>query len=137
MITALVVGIVIFAFCLSTLLVSYTLFAQVSRTQIQLGCKNMAQTTSEVLLEELKNDNSELSKQLNDIWSSAYKNDYNDSPKVIKMELTSTDDITEMYDMFVTFKMDSATRGEMIVECYRDVSSFKDVQSYTVRVQYK
>jgi len=63
-----IIGAVIMAFCLSMLLVSYTLFAQTSRQTTQLRCRLLAQSYSEVLGEEFnkKSDESELLQYLGD-----------------------------------------------------------------------
>ena len=53
MIMVLIVGAVILVFCLSLLLVTYSLFAQTSRQTTRLQCKMMAQSFSESLKEEL------------------------------------------------------------------------------------
>lgn len=62
MIYALIVGVVVMAFCLSLLLVTYTLYAQTNRQNTQLQCKLMAQTFAEQLEQDLKTnvDNSKL-----------------------------------------------------------------------------
>lgn len=62
MIYALIVGAVVMAFCLSLLLVTYTLYAQTNRQNTQLQCKLMAQTFAQQLEQDLKTniDDSEL-----------------------------------------------------------------------------
>lgn len=69
MVVALVVGVVIMVFCLSMLLVTYTLFAQTSRQTTQLQCKLLAQSYSEALDKEFskKAEDSELQKYLADM----------------------------------------------------------------------
>lgn len=64
MVTVLIVSAVVMVFCLSLLLVTYTLFAQTSRQVTQLQCKLLAQSMSETLGEELKDPDSELTKYL-------------------------------------------------------------------------
>lgn len=66
MVVVMVISAVIMAFCLSMLLVSYTLFAQTSRKTTQLRCKLLAQSYSDVLNEEFKKEtsDSELQKYL-------------------------------------------------------------------------
>lgn len=66
MIVVLIVGAVVMVFCLSLLLVTYTLFAQTSRQTTQLQCKLLAQSCSEMLGEEFKNPDSELSGYLSE-----------------------------------------------------------------------
>lgn len=60
MIMVLIVGAVILVFCLSLLLVTYSLFAQTSRQTTRLQCKMMAQSFSESLKEELSDSSSDL-----------------------------------------------------------------------------
>lgn len=60
MIVVLIVSAVVMVFCLSLLLVTYTLFAQTSRQVTQVQCKILAQSTSETLKEELKKPDSDL-----------------------------------------------------------------------------
>lgn len=64
MIFVLIVSAVVFTFCLSLLLVTYTLFSQTSRQTTQVQCKMMAQTFSESFGEELKDENSEICRYL-------------------------------------------------------------------------
>ena len=60
MLMVLIVGAVILVFCLSLLLVTYSLFAQTSRQTTRLQCKIMAQSFSESLKEELSDSSSNL-----------------------------------------------------------------------------
>lgn len=62
MIVAMIVGVVIMAFCLSMLLVTYTLFTQTSRQTTQLQCKLLAQSYVETMTKEFekKPEDSEL-----------------------------------------------------------------------------
>lgn len=60
MLVVLIVGVVIMVFCLSLLLVTYTLFSQSSRKMTQQQCKILAQSVSEAIGEELKKPDSEL-----------------------------------------------------------------------------
>lgn len=131
MITALVVGIVIFAFCLSMLLVAYTLFAQASRNEVQLGCKTLAWSTIEEIEEELSDTNSELNlylkSKLQEFDSAGDEN--------INREVCFTLNGTEAastYDVKVTFIIDGKSKIETSVACYKDFGNFRDVQSYTV-----
>lgn len=76
MIMVLIVGAVILVFCLSLLLVTYSLFAQTSRQTTRLQCKMMAQSFSESLKEELSDSSSDLAvylgKQIRDgNWKSS------------------------------------------------------------------
>ncbi|MBO5509007.1 MAG: hypothetical protein J5962_00965 [Lachnospiraceae bacterium] len=66
MIVVLVVGAVVLVFCLSLLLVTYTLFSQTNRQVTQIQCKILAQSTSETLAGELKRSDSELVEYLGD-----------------------------------------------------------------------
>lgn len=59
LVVVMVIGAVIMAFCLSMLLVTYTLFAQTSRKTTQLRCKMLAQSYSDVLNEEFKKETSD------------------------------------------------------------------------------
>lgn len=76
MLMVLIVGAVILVFCLSLLLVTYSLFAQTSRQTTRLQCKMMAQSFSESLKEELSDSSSDLAvylgKQIRDgNWKSS------------------------------------------------------------------
>ena len=70
MIMVLIVSAVVMAFCLSLLLVVYTLFAQSSRQTTKLQCRLFAQSFSETLGQELEKPDSDLavylSKQITD-----------------------------------------------------------------------
>lgn len=75
MIFVMIVSAVVLAFCLSMLLVTYTLFTQTSRQTTQMQCKLLVQTFSESLGEELKDPDSEISRYLgnqirNGLWVS-------------------------------------------------------------------
>ena len=133
MITALVVGLVIFAFCLSMLLVSYTLFSQTSRSQIQLACKNLAQSVAEEIGDELKDPAS-----YEDDESLAYYLKNRD-PEVdtLELEMSSSDSSIDNYSVFVTFEFESSKKVKADIECYRDYGNLKDVQSYTVHTEYE
>ncbi|MGN0151750.1 MAG: hypothetical protein ACI39Q_04685 [Wujia sp.] len=60
MIVVLVIGVIVLAFCLSLLLVTYTLFSQSSRQVTRLQCKMLAQSASETLGSELEDADSAL-----------------------------------------------------------------------------
>lgn len=151
MITALVVGIVIFAFCLSMLLVSYTLFAQTSRSQTQLSCKNLAQSTAVEIGEELGDedayaDTDSLAYYLKDKYAEFMEaedeanvgnaDDRIIIDKVVRMQLETSDDSLDRYEIFVNFDFESARKVKADIECYIDFGNFKDVQSYTVHTEY-
>lgn len=70
MIVALVVCVVVMTMCLTLLLVTYTLFAQTSKQNVQMQCKNLAQSFSECFEKELEDPNSDLVKYLNELMSS-------------------------------------------------------------------
>ena len=72
MVTVLIVSAIVMVFCLSLLLVTYTLFAQTSRQVAQLQCKLLAQSMFETLGEELENPDSELTKYLGDQIKDGY-----------------------------------------------------------------
>lgn len=72
MIVVLIVCAVVLVFCLSLLLVSYTLFAQTARQTTQFQCKILAQSCSEVLEEELKDPDSDLSAYLGEQIQNGY-----------------------------------------------------------------
>lgn len=131
MITALVVGIIVFAFCLSMLLVSYTLFAQVSRNQVQLGCKTLALSAAEELEEELDDDGSEISVYLKDKLKSFDESDDENINRNVELRLDGTEAF-DYYDVKVSFELISKSEVEMYVACYKDYGNFRDVQSYTV-----
>lgn len=130
MITALVVGIIVFAFCLSMLLVAYTLFAQTSRTEVQLGCKNIAQSTAEELRMEISDKSSELYNFL--------KNEYPDTSEneSVVMNLSTTGGELDRYYVTVTFDKVNTTQFKAKIDCQHDFGNFKEVQSYTVRTEY-
>lgn len=58
----LIVAVIVLCFCLTLLMVSYTLFAQTNRQTSQLQCKLLAQSFSEQLKEEIDDKNSDLVK---------------------------------------------------------------------------
>lgn len=60
MLMVLIVGAVVMAFCLSLLLVTYSLFAQTARQTTRLQCKLLAQSCEELLREELQQPSSDL-----------------------------------------------------------------------------
>ena len=64
MIMALIVGVVVMVFCLSLLLVAYTLFAQTNRNTIELQCRLLAQSYVENLQTELKDADGDMVKYL-------------------------------------------------------------------------
>ncbi|MGN0385089.1 MAG: hypothetical protein ACI4EX_04325 [Lachnospiraceae bacterium] len=64
MIMALIVGVVVMAFCLSLLLVTYTLYAQTARKNAQMQCKVLAQSYVECLRTELADPDSDMVKYL-------------------------------------------------------------------------
>lgn len=64
MIVALIVSVVVMVFCLSLLLVAYTLFSQTNRNNIQLQCKFLAQSYAEDLKEEMEDTDSDMVKYL-------------------------------------------------------------------------
>lgn len=64
MIMVLIVGAVVLAFCLSLLLIAYSLFAQTSRQTGRQQCKLLAQSFSESLGTELSDPSSDLSQYL-------------------------------------------------------------------------
>jgi len=152
MITALVVGLVIFAFCLSMLLVAYTLFAQTSRSQVQLGCKNLAQSTAEEIRKELddpasyedtesisyylKNKSSEI-KQLKEQALADNSENPEDVDDTIRLEMSSSDSSIDSYSIFITFEFESSKIIKADIECYRDFGNLQDVQSYTVHTEYE
>jgi hypothetical protein len=65
MITAIVAGVVMAVFCLSLLLVTYTLYAQTARRNVQIQCKYAAGNMAAQLETQLKDKESELYKGLN------------------------------------------------------------------------
>lgn len=134
MITALVVGIIVFAFCLSMLLVAYTLFAQANRNQVQLGCKTVAWSTSEELKAEMNDPGSELSSFLiNKLAEFDAAEAGGSNPVDRKVELTlDAGSALGGYDVIVTFEVNGKNKIETYVACYKDYGNFRDVQSYTV-----
>lgn len=61
MLMVLIVSAVVLVFCLSLLLLTYSLFAQTSRQTTRVQCKLLAQSCEETLKAELQNPSSELS----------------------------------------------------------------------------
>ena len=78
MVMTLIVGMVVMAFCLSLLLVAFTLFSQMNHNTIQFQCKTLAQSYLESLKTDFCNPDSDLIKYLsskmeapeegNEIW---------------------------------------------------------------------
>lgn len=66
MIFAVIVGVVVMVFCLSLLLVTYTLYAQSSRQTTRTQCKLFAQSFQESFGQELNDENSSLNQYLAD-----------------------------------------------------------------------
>lgn len=64
MIFAIIVGVVVMVFCLSLLLVTYTLYAQTSRQTTQMQCKMFAQSFADILETEITDENSDLNQYL-------------------------------------------------------------------------
>lgn len=118
MVVALVVGVVIMVFCLSMLLVTYTLFAQTSRQTTQLQCKLLAQSYSEALDKEFKKktEDSELQKYLGEMikdgtWISA-DDDVEEIPpgsfREVSMEIDQSDsNVAVGYSIVTTFSYES------------------------------
>ena len=61
MLMVLIVSAVVMVFCLSLLLVTYSLFTQTSRQTTGMQCRLLAQSSAESIREELKDPSSELS----------------------------------------------------------------------------
>ena len=64
MVMTLIVGMVVMAFCLSLLLVAFTLFSQMNHNTIQFQCKTLAQSYLESLKTDFCNPDSDLIKYL-------------------------------------------------------------------------
>ena len=64
MVMVMIVSAVVMVFCLTLLLVTYTLFSQNVRQMSSLQCKLLAQSVAESLAQEFENPDSELSKYL-------------------------------------------------------------------------
>ncbi|MBR0147933.1 MAG: hypothetical protein IJM23_01910 [Lachnospiraceae bacterium] len=64
MITAIVVGVIMAVFCLSLLLVTYTLYAQTAKRNALIQCKYAAGSMAQLLEEELKDPTSDLNNKL-------------------------------------------------------------------------
>lgn len=97
MLMVLIVGAVILVFCLSLLLVTYSLFIQTSRQTTRLQCKLMAQSFSESLQEELSDSSSELSvylgKQISEgNWKSSMDGTEEEGPE----DVTNPDAVSEL-----------------------------------------
>lgn len=65
MVMTLIVGMVVMAFCLSLLLVAFTLFTQMNHNTIQFQCKTLAQSYLESLKNDFSNPDSDMIKYLN------------------------------------------------------------------------
>ena len=124
MITALVVGIIVFAFCLSMLLVAYTLFAQQSRNQVLLGCKTLACSTAEELEAEAADSSSELSKYLNTKLENINNNA--SEPKVVEFMLAGTAE-TGGYDVIVSFDIKGKKYLESDKKYYLSDTSYRNL----------
>lgn len=114
MVVALIVGAVILVFCLSLLLVSYTLFTQTNRQITQEQCRILTQSTMETLGKELKNPDSELAlylgeqiksgKWMSESDSNAADPDAIESDVVSELSMTvDSNDQTGDYHIQVTF----------------------------------
>lgn len=82
MIVALVVGVVAMVFCLSLLLVAYTLYAQTNRKNLQTKCKLLAQSSLKAVELELMDNTSNLDEYLynqikNGLWVSIEEDEAN------------------------------------------------------------
>lgn len=123
MLMVLIVGAVILVFCLSLLLVTYSLFAQTARQTTRLQCKLMAQSFSESFQEELSDSSSELSvylgKQISEgNWKSSMDGmdeeepDDEENPDAVSEIVLNLDDASTMSDyhlrVVLTYSLNAA-----------------------------
>lgn len=149
MITALVVGLVILAFCLSMLLVSYTLFAQTSRQNTQLQCKNIAQSFSEELKSELEDGKnaelteylkSEIGAKLDEAKADLEPGSTEIPVATVDMELKYSGDAADALAPFtvkVCFTATSVNSVDAVITCIRGDENDRDVQMYSVNRTYR
>lgn len=121
MIYGLIVGMVVMVFCLSLILVTYTLFAQVNRKNSQLQCKMLAQTFAEELANDLmKNDDSELKEYMGTAikaksWKSLDEMSQNPSDTDYTKLIVDCDSETGYtYNVVFTYIINSADDGENV-----------------------
>jgi len=118
MITAIVVGVVMAVFCLSLLLVTYTLYAQTAKRNALIQCKYAAGSMADLLEEELKDTSSDLNNKLEGemrhqkedgsftgTWV-AEGNSSSEADEVIEysMDYTGGETALKAYDFDVSFK---------------------------------
>ncbi|MGN0379228.1 MAG: hypothetical protein ACI4EU_06540 [Butyrivibrio sp.] len=110
MIFVMIVGAVVLAFCLSMLLVTYTLFSQTSRQTTQMQCKLLAQTFSESFGEELKEPDSEICEYLgrqikNGSWVSIEAPEDSTETDCVKELVLDLDDSDKIGDYALSVKL--------------------------------
>lgn len=127
MLMVLIVGAVILVFCLSLLLVTYSLFAQTARQTTRLQCKMMAQSFSESLQEELSDSSSDLAVYLgeqirNGNWKSSMDGideeepDDEENPDAVSELILNLDDSSTLSDyhlsVTLTYSLNAADDEE-------------------------
>lgn len=118
MITAIVVGVVMAVFCLSLLLVTYTLYAQTAKRNALIQCRYAAGSMADLLEQELKDTTSDLNNKLEGemrhqkddgsftgTWVSE-GNTSSEADEVIeyRMDYTGSETALKAYDFDVSFK---------------------------------
>ena len=147
MITALVVGVVVAGFCLSTLLVTYTLYAQTSRQTWQLRCRSIAQSFADNIELEFDDKESELYQDIvSQLWSEDADNPVAGDapagdPEPVTLTYTLTEP-TEMEGMAVTMTLDCTVRSRKAkiiatIKCVRGDEHDRDAQSYTLTREFE
>lgn len=100
MITALVVGVVVLMFCLSMLVICYSLYAETNRKSGQIQCKEMAQSVAVELKDTFKKD-CELTQFLKDqirsgSWEASEDSDSFDYNYNMTLQLSGDGDVSDI-----------------------------------------
>lgn len=144
MITALVIGIVISGFVLVTLLVTYTLFAEASRQNWQLQCRNICQTFAENIGSEINDKDSDLHKDIVSVVKGDAENGIAGINQGESKELVYTFEGSGSIDLFtITLTLQCTRKSEdfcyidAIIKVVRGEENDRDVQSYTLKKSYE
>lgn len=122
MVFAMIVGVVVMVFCLSLILVTYTLFAQINRQTVQLQNKMLAQSLSEALGGELSDEDSELiqyltaeiasGKWISQEMAKAYEETEIPKDAFTDLTLDMEQDTVQGYTVEVTFTYNTNDSGD-------------------------
>lgn len=159
---SLIVATIIMGFCLSLLMVTYTLFAQTNRQISEQQCKMMAQSFAEQLKNELQDPNSSLVQYMQAAiesgkWKSVTERGEGDSVDYTKLYIKGSPENTD-YIMEVSFTYISNVGGDTgseensselpagsfiknctvnaVVTCKRANASERNKLMYTVEKEY-